>query len=233
MVQIYRELVLKQVRQRVTDRGKPQEEDGSGTAGPRRRTDLRLALPAALVWGGSIAGLWLTPAGLATLCCALAALGGVLLACAAKGGTVRKGRPAVGPLVRSRRSGVRARSLPAALGVSLVLAAAAAAHSATASSQRFDGPLADAVAAGKSAVAVVEVAGSPKSLSGPGGTAQRWSVPVWSREVATGGVLVRTRAQLLVLGGDAWGAVLPGQTLRIAGKLRAPEPGGQDAGLLA
>lgn len=114
-----------------------------------------------------------------------------------------------------------------------MLAAAAAAHSATSSSQRFDGPLAEAITAGKSAVAVVEVAGNPRAMAGPGGSVGRWSVPVWTQEVTTGGVLVRTRARLTIMGGQGWGAVVPGQSLRAAGKLRPAEPGEQDAGTLA
>jgi len=119
------------------------------------------------------------------------------------------------------------------VGISLMLGAAAAAHSATASSQRSDGPLAEAVAAGKSVVAVVEVAGNPRAVGGPGGTAGRWSVPVWTQDVTTGGVLVRTRARLLVTGGQGWDRVVPGQTLRATGKLRPVEQGEQEAGNLA
>ncbi|MDQ0732105.1 ComEC/Rec2 family competence protein [Arthrobacter sp. B1I2] len=217
----------------MADNGKAHQEADSSPAGPRRRLDLRLALPAALVWAASVAGLWLPPAGLAALCSALAALGGVLLARAAKVGRARKARPAVGRATVPRSRQARVRSFPAALGVSLVLAAAAAAHSATSSSQRFDGPLAEAISAGKSAVAVVEVAGNPRAMAGPGGTAGRWSVPVWTQEVTTGGVLVRTRARLVVMGGQGWGGVVQGQILRATGKLRVADPGEPEAGTLA
>jgi competence protein ComEC len=224
---------LDYVRQRLAADAKARQEADSGPAGPRRRMDLRLAVPAVLVWGASVAGLWLPPAGLAALCSALAALGGLLLARAAKGGPVRKTRPATGRATGPVRRRPRGRSFTAALGVSLVLAGAAAAHSATSSSQRFDGPLAEAITAGKSVVAIVEVAGNPRAMAGPGGTAGRWSVSVWTQEVTTGGVLVRTRARLTVMGGQGWGAVGPGQILRATGKLRAADPGEQDAGTLA
>ncbi|WP_457950238.1 ComEC/Rec2 family competence protein [Pseudarthrobacter sp. alpha12b] len=231
--QSYWEQGVGYVRTRIADSAKAQEEADSGTVGPRRRTDLRLALPAALVWTASVAGLWLPPAGLAALCCALAALGGVFLARAARVGRRGNVRAVVGRASRPRSHIASGRSLRAALGVSLVLAAAAAAHSATSSSQRFNGPLADAIAAGKSAVAIVEVAGNPRAVAGSRGTAGRWSVPVWTREVTTGGVLVRTRARLIVMGGQGWGGVVPGQTLRAAGKLRPADPGEQEAGSLA
>lgn len=221
------------VRTRIADGGKAQEDADSGSAGPRRRTDLRLALPAALVWAASVAGLWLPPPGLATLCCALATLGGLFLARAMKGGRTRKIRAAGGRASRLRSHPARGRSFRAALGVSLMLAAAAAAHSATSSSQRSNGPLAEAIAAGKSAVVVVEAAGTPRAMAGSLGTAERWSVPAWTQEVTTGGVVVRTRAQLTVVGGHGWGTVVPGQTLRAAGKLRPADPGKQEAGGLA
>ncbi|UUL75245.1 ComEC/Rec2 family competence protein [Pseudarthrobacter sp. Fe7] len=51
--------------------------------------------------------------------------------------------------------------------------------------------------------------------------------------MTTGGVLVRTRARIVVMGGQGWGGVVPGQTLRAAGKLRAADPGEQEAGSLA
>ncbi|WAJ34692.1 hypothetical protein OUO20_07270 [Arthrobacter sp. FX8] len=213
------------VRQRVADGGKAQENADTSPAEPRRRTDLRLALPALLVWTASVAGLWLPPAELAALCSALAALGGLLLARAARHRTARTARPAVGHQERAGPPRATGRSFPAALGVSLMLAAAAAAHAATSSSQRFEGPLADAVTAGKSVVAIVEVAGNPRAMAGPGGSAGRWAVPVWTQEVTTGGMLVRTRARLTIMGGQGWGGVVPGQTLRAAGKLRPAEPG--------
>jgi competence protein ComEC len=79
---------------------------------------------------------------------------------------------------------------------------------------------------------VVEVAGNPRAIGGRGGTGERWSVPVLTREVTTGGVLVRIRARLVIMGGQGWGNIVPGQTLRATGKLRPPEPGGQEAGNL-
>jgi competence protein ComEC len=201
----------------------PRDSAGSdgGTGPPRRRTDLRLALPAAMVWGASLAGLWLTPTALAVLCLGLAALGALLLA------RLSGRTPAVRPQGR--------RSFRATSAIALLLAAAAAAHSSVAASQRFDGPLAEAIAGGKTAVVLVEVAGAPRPLGRPGlaGPPERWSVPVLTREVATGGVVLRTRAQLVVMGGGAWGTLVPGQAVRATGKLRPADPGRYEAGTLA
>lgn len=84
-------------------------------------------------------------------------------------------------------------------------------------------------------MAVVEVAGNPRALTAPGqaGTPERWSIPVWTRDVSTGGVLLRTRAQLVVMGGGDWGTVVTGQLVRATGKLRPPEQGTEEAAILA
>ncbi|WP_240720794.1 ComEC/Rec2 family competence protein [Pseudarthrobacter sp. NamE2] len=195
--------------------------DGAGRESPRRRTDVRLALPAAMVWAASVAGLWLPPTPLAILCLAGVCTAAILLA------TVLRTRPAGRYPAR--------RSFAATTAVGLMLSAAAAAHSSAASSQRFDGPLAEAIASGKTAVAVVEVAGTPRSLSMPGqvGPPARWSVPVWTADVATGGVVLRTRAQLVVTGTGEWGTVVPGQTVRATGKLGPADPGRVEAGTLS
>ncbi|WP_285246143.1 ComEC/Rec2 family competence protein [Pseudarthrobacter sp. efr-133-R2A-89] len=203
---------------------------GTGTVVSRRRTDLRLVLPACLVWGGAIAGIWLPPVLLALLCAGLAAAAAVVISRAA--GLGRGGR-AAGNAPSTARSEPRRRSFSAAAGASLMLAAAAAAHSAAGSTQRFDGPVAEAAAAGDSVVAVAEVTGSPRPVSGHGGAGERWSVPITTLEVSTNGVRLRTRVPLVVMGGREWGSVVPGQTLRAAGKLRPADPGRTEAGSLA
>ncbi|WP_285242962.1 ComEC/Rec2 family competence protein [Pseudarthrobacter sp. fls2-241-R2A-127] len=219
-------------RKHVTATADAQSAADPGSTASRRRTDLRLALPALLVWGGAVAGIWLPPMALALLCAALAAAAAAFISRAAGGGRPRKRAAVRGGQAPPRRT-ARQRSFVAAVGVSLMLAAAAAAHSAAGSGQRFDGPLAEAITAGRSVVAVVEVAGSPRAVTGPGGAAERWSVPVVTLEVSTGGVRIRTRAPLVVMGGRDWGSVVPGQTLRAAGTLRPAEPGRTEAGNLA
>ncbi len=216
----YRDRASGYVRKRAGGKGGGSGND-AGSEVRRRRTDVRLALPAAMVWGASIAGLWLPPSVLVVMCFGLSALAVLVLA------RLSLASRAVRP--RGRRS------FPATAAVACLLAAAAAAHSSVASSQRFDGPLAAAIASGKSVVAVVEVAGAPRALDAPGeaGQATRWALPVVTGEVTTGGVLLRTRAQLVVMGGGAWGTLVPGQTVRATGKLRPADPGRPEAGTLA
>jgi competence protein ComEC len=202
-----------------------QEADSGGDEAPRRRTDVRLALPAAFVWAASLAGLWLHPLALAGLCCVLLVLAAVLLRLTWKA----RRRSVTGGGRKPAR-----RTFLTTTAVALLLAATAAAHSAVASTQRHEGPLAAAVSSGKSVVAVVEVAGAPRALNPPNqaGAPARWSVAVWTRDVSTGGVVLRTRAQLLVSGGGAWGTVVPGQLVRATGKLRPADPGRAEAGML-
>lgn len=182
-----------------------------------RRADLRLVFPTGCAWVAAVAGLWLSPVTLAVLGSLLLIVAGLLLS-------------------RSRRHGRRfGRSFRATCAISCVLAAVVLAHSAVAASQRSDGPLAAAIQGGKGVAAVVEIASPPRALTLPGlaGTAERWAVPVWTQEVSTGGVLLRTRAQLVVIGSGAWGAAVPGQVVRATGKLRPPDLGRQEAGSLA
>jgi competence protein ComEC len=211
------------VRFREGDRKARQEPESAGETS-RRRTDVRLALPAALVWAASVAGLWFPPWALAGLCCALLVIAAMLLS-----STIRhRTRRTAGSRNPSRRS------FRTTTAVALLLAAATVAHSAVASTQRHEGPLAAAVSSGKSVVAVLEVAGAPRALTAPNqaGPPARWSVPAWTRDVSTGGVLVRTRARLLVMGGGDWGAVVPGQLVRATGKLRPADTGKGEAGIL-
>lgn len=195
------------------------EQPDSPNDGPRRRTDVRLVLPAFLVWSAAVAGVWLTPAALVGLCCGLVLLATVLSAKAARGKRLMAGR----------------RSFLMTTAVALVLAATAAAHSAVSSSQRHDGPLAEAVTAGSSVVAILEVTNSPRAVAVPGnaGTPARWSVTAQTEEVTVSGRIIRTRAPVVVMGGKGWGDLVPGQRIRTAGKLKPPDPGQQEAAVLS
>lgn len=212
-----------QARERLGRRPRGQARDGAGADAPRRRTDLRLAVPALLVWCAAISGAWLTPEALAALCGGLLCTAGLLLHKAGRAKT-RSGPPQAVP-----------RSFLITIAVALLLATAAAGHSSVASSQRHHGPLAEAVKAGKSVVAVLEVAGSPRALApaGKAGTPERWSVPATTVEITVGGNVVRARAQLVVMGGGEWGRLIPGQMVRTTGKLKAAEAGRPEAGVLA
>ncbi|WP_231494264.1 ComEC/Rec2 family competence protein [Arthrobacter sp. 9MFCol3.1] len=211
----------------------------------RRRTDLRLVFPALLVWGTAGAGNWLPPAGLAGLCTALAAAAGIMLFLPGRVNLGRSGiRPARKRRARIGRGGAglgpsagRAapRSLRATVAVALLLSLAAAAHAAVEASQRHDGAIAEAVAAGAAVVAELEIAGAPRRLRipGAGGLADRWAVPVKLTAMTFGGHRVAGDARLVVMGGASWGDAVPGQHLRATGKLRPAAPGQPEAGLLA
>jgi competence protein ComEC len=203
----------------LRNRLRGREQETAPAEKPRRRTDVRLGLPALLVWGAAVAGTWLTPAMLAWTCSGLLVLAAILL---------------VRPL-RRRKLGGDHRSFLTTTAVALVLAAAAAAHSAVPSSQRNDGPFAEAAAAGQSVVAVVEITGPARALTVPGqaGTPERWSVAARTEEITVSGSVIRTRAELLVMGARGWDNVVPGQRVRAAGKLRPPEPGQQEAAILS
>ncbi len=195
----------------------------SGAPGLRRRTDLRLVPAALLVWGTALAAGRLEPAAIAGLCAVLAASAVALLLAA----RTRDRRPAT-------------RSLRATAAAALLLSGAAGAHAAVASVQRHDGAFAEAVAAGASVVAELEVAGVPRRLAGPAtpgtagpGLADRWAVPATAVVLVFDGRRVESRAGVVVLGGPAWGDAEPGQRIRTTGRLKPAGAGEAEAGLLS
>lgn len=212
-------LSVRRLSARVGTKLRGQEPSSSPTDAPRRRTDVRLALPAFLVWGAAVAGVWLAPVALVGLCCGLVLFATCLLIRASRGRGLVAGR----------------RSFPMTLAVALLLAATAAAHSAVSSSQRHDGPFAEAVAAGHSVVAILEVTGSPRAMTVPGtsGPPERWSVTAQTEEVTVSSRVIRTRAPVVVMGGKGWGDVVPGQVVRTAGKLKPPDAGQQETAVLS
>jgi competence protein ComEC len=212
-------LKVRRLGERVGAKLRGQERANSPTDAPRRRIDVRLALPAFLVWSAAVAGVWLTPVALVGLCCGLVLLATFLLSRASRGRGLVKGR----------------RSFLMTTAVGLVLAATAAAHSAVSSSQRHDGPFAVAVAAGNSVVVILEVTGSPRAMTVPGvsGPPQRWSVTAQTEEVTVNSRVVRTRAPVVVMGGKGWGDLVPGQVVRTAGKLKPSDAGQQEAAVLS
>ncbi|HJW00769.1 MAG TPA: ComEC/Rec2 family competence protein, partial [Arthrobacter sp.] len=203
------------VRHVVTEKVRGRPAAPAPADGPRRRTDVRLAPAALLVWGAAIAGVWLTPAALLGLCCVL-----MLLAILLIGRAVRRAVP---------------RSFLITAAIAVLLALSTAAHSAVSSSQRNDGPFADAVRAGESVVAIIDVTGAPRAVSpaGQAGVAGRWAVPATAIEVTAGGQVVRSRAAIVVMGGGGWGTVTAGQRIRSTGKLKPADPGQAEAGILA
>lgn len=164
----------------------------------KRRTDLRLVLPALLVWGTAVAGNWWPPAELAALCVGMAAAAGILLFLAgltrarpAGAGLGNAGRQPAGRQPAGResagwlpagwqpagRGSVRRGSRPrlaarrsfhATLAVALLLSVAAGAHAAVEASRRHDGAIAEAVAARAAVAAELEITGVPRRLRTPG-----------------------------------------------------------------
>ena len=207
------------LREKVWQRLLPDAPNTAAAGQLRPRVDVRLAPAALLVWAATVAGPWLTPAGLLGVFCGCAAGAGLLLL----------------PLLRRR--GVRGRiprSFLMTVAAALVLAAAAAAHSAVSSAQRHDGPVAGAIAASASVVAEVEITGAPRALKTPGSSslAQRWAVTAMVKTLNTGGRLLRAEAAVVIMGGQDWEHAVLGQLVRATGKLRPPDPGDVEAGVL-
>lgn len=212
---VQRAPVRETVRRVVMEKVRGQPKAHGPAVGPRRRTDVRLVPAALLVWCAAIAGAWLTPSALLGLSCGLVVLAGVLVG-------------------KASRSAVR-RSVLTTASIAVLLALSTAAHSAVASSQRNDGPLADAVRDGEAVVAILEVTGAPRALSpaGRAGVTERWSVPATAVEVTAGGQMLRTHADVVVMGGGDWGAMVAGQRIRTTGKLKRADPGQTEAAVLA
>jgi len=189
----------------------------SGTAARRRRTDVRLVPATLLVWATALAGGWLEPAALAVLCAVLAAVSAALL----------------WPWGRRRMPAPR--NFRATAAAALLLAAATAAHTAVASTQRHGNAVADAVVAGASVVVELEVSGMPRRLATPSRSSlsDRWAVPATALVLVFDGRRVDARAGLLVYGGADWEYVRTGERIRTTGRLGPSGADGAAAGMLS
>jgi competence protein ComEC len=194
---------------------------------PRRRTDLRLVPPVLLVWAAAVAGVRLpVPALIAVFAGLLLSAGGLLL--------VTRRRRMLSRQSLTIGTPPAPRSFLTTLSIAVILAAAAASHSAVAASQKHDGAVADAVAARSGVVVEAEVAGVPRQLKVPGRSgSDRWAVPATASAIIANGSLIRADAELLIMGGGDWEHVVPGQRIRTTGKLRAAEDGQTQAGILS
>lgn len=209
----------RKVRADIRRRLLPDGQDVAATEPNRRRTDLRLAPAALLVWAATVAGPWLTPGILLIVWGSLAASAGVLLAAL---------------LRRKKTAGRWRRSFLTTLTAALMLAAASTAHSAVSSSQRHDEQVSELIAAGASAVAEAEITGAPRALKtpGPSGRAERWSVAAAVRTLTSGGQVMHAHLPVVIIGGQEWQHTGTGQLLRVSGKLRPPDPGRVEAAIL-
>ncbi|CAN7371813.1 ComEC/Rec2 family competence protein [Arthrobacter sp. LjRoot78] len=136
--------------------------------------------------------------------------------------------------VRTHGIGLAPRSFLTTLAVALVLSAAVASHAAVAASQKHDGPVADAVTARSAVVVEAEIEGSPRELKVPGRTGSgRWAVQATAITIIANGRLIRGDARVLIVGGDDWQHVVPGQRVRTTGKLQPADAGQAQAGTLS
>jgi competence protein ComEC len=216
----------------------PAQAAPAGAETARRRTDLRLVPPGLLVWATAVAGNWLGPVPLAALCAILVAAAGVLLHAVrmrGKGQGLARARDAATGRGRAGSRDGAPRSFLTTLAVAMLLAAPAGAHSAVAASQRQNGALAEAVAARAAVVAELVVTGAPRQLKIPGssGLADRWAVPATLLVMYSDARRITAAARVLILGGAGWEGAVPGQHLRVTGRLRPPEAGQAEAGILS
>lgn len=190
----------------------------SGGPASSKRTDLRL-VPAVLVtWSVALVGSFVDAGASAVLAGVLALGGGLLLV------RVRRHRPA--------RQG--ARTLSATFAVATVLGAAVAIQCAVTANIQEEGPLAEAVAEGSSVLIRVLITGVPQEVPVPGtSNGNRWSVAATLVDVTSQGSVIRGSADLMVLGGNGWREVRPGQSVRTSGTLKAVREGQKQAALLS
>ncbi|MFJ4025900.1 ComEC/Rec2 family competence protein [Paenarthrobacter sp. NPDC089989] len=191
------------------------ESDG-GT--PARRLDVRLVPAALAAWAAALAGTMAPQPWPATIC--------VLLVLGALGLMV-SGR-------KRRRLGKRARTMSSTFALACIAGAAVALHCALDTAGREHGPLASAVARSDGVVITIRVTGAPAALSVPGHSGEsRWSVPAQVEHFTSQGNTVTESAAVLVIGGEAWGRVQPGQSLRTTGTLREGKQGKPEAAVLS
>lgn len=208
-----------EIRADIRRRFLPDTKDTATAEQNRRRTDLRLAPAALLVWAATVAGPWLTPAALLLVWSGLAASAGGLLVI----------------VVRRRKAGGHwRRTFLTTLTAALMLAAASTAHSAVSSAQRSDGYLAGLIAGRAPVVAEVELTGPPRALKtpGPSGHAERWAFAAVARTLTSGGQMASARLPVIIIGGQEWQHAGTGQLIRVTGKLRPPDAGRVEAAIL-
>ncbi|GAB3562491.1 hypothetical protein GCM10027405_15680 [Arthrobacter alkaliphilus] len=107
------------------------------------------------------------------------------------------------------------------------------AHAAMDAGLRDGGPVANAAAARDSVVMNLLIVGDPRELGTDSRGSGRWAVPAEVIDIAADGMLIRSRARILLTGGEGWDKVVTGQEVRTAGNLKPAKPGQVEAGVLA
>ncbi|MBB6402980.1 ComEC/Rec2 family competence protein [Arthrobacter sp. AZCC_0090] len=125
------------------------------------------------------------------------------------------------------------RTIPATLAVACLFGSAVAAHAAMDAGPRQEGPVAEASASRASVVIHALVVGDPRELSTDSRGSGRWAVPAELIDIAADGMLIRSRARILLTGGEGWDQVVPGQEVRTSGKLKQAKTGQVEAGVVA
>ncbi|MFJ5957220.1 ComEC/Rec2 family competence protein [Paenarthrobacter sp. NPDC092416] len=134
------------------------------------------------------------------------------------------------------RGGLRrpARTVSATLAVACLLGAAVAAHCALAAASREDGPLARSVEARDGVVIQLVITDAPREAPTPGHSGSgRWQVAAHLVEFVANGAVVQTSADVMVLGGEGWRDVRPGQRVRTTGTLNQVQPGQAEAAVVS
>ncbi|VXB24019.1 hypothetical protein ARTHRO9V_130176 [Arthrobacter sp. 9V] len=180
--------------------------------------DLRL-VPAVLVtWFVAFAGSLIGAALSAALATVMALAGALLLVVA------RRHRP----------NAHRARTICATLALASVLGAAVAVSCAVTANAREQGPLAQAVAGSSGVLIEVRITAVPAEVPMPGHSGgKRWSAAAALVEVTSKGSVTRGSANVMVVGGNGWQDVRPGQRVRTSGTLKAVREGQSDAAVLS
>lgn len=182
------------------------------------RADLRLVPSVLVTWSVALVGSLIDAAWSAALA-GILGLAGLLL------------------LARARRYGAaaqRTRTISATLALAGVLGAAVAVSCAVTANTQETGPLAEAVAGGSGVLIEVQITGAPVEVPVPGHTAgSRWSVAAALVEVTSKGSVTQGSADVMVIGGNGWQNVRPGQHVRTSGTLKAVREGQMQAALLS
>ncbi|GAA4037508.1 hypothetical protein GCM10023063_23120 [Arthrobacter methylotrophus] len=184
------------------------------------RIDLRLVPSALLTWAVSLSAAFLPTSSTVGLCAALFVGSCVLLAGWRRRAFQRSPRPIM-------------RTLQATLAVACLFGAAVAARAALDAAPRQDGPVAQAAASRDSVVIHVLIVGDPRELGTASRGSGRWAVPAEVIDIAADGLLIRSRAKILLTGGEGWDQVVTGQKVRTAGRLKQAKAGQAEAAVLA
>ncbi|KUM39202.1 ComEC/Rec2 family competence protein [Arthrobacter sp. EpRS71] len=182
------------------------------------RTDLRLVPTVLVTWSVALLGSLIDATWSGALAGVLALAGLLLLARA------RRHRPAA----------QRASTISATLALAAVLGVAVAVSCAVTANTREVGPLAEAVSGGSGVLIEVQITGVPAEVPVPGhSSGHRWSVTAGLVKVTSKGSVTQGAADVMVVGGNGWQNVRPGQHVRTSGTLKAVREGQSQAALLS